>query len=162
LQSFWRQLATKTGAAGEVRARPVEAGDKTKLDRVSGGDKTMGMVVVAAFAAKAAGALAAKITPTRRRTRSAANAELLLWSVDLTLRSPPRRPRRACPGRRLGGAKREALIALLLAPFCDQLIEPSPQRSGMISHPRFGDTRGEKAFVSQRAAETPFGDSQRK
>jgi hypothetical protein len=33
LQSFWRQLANKTGATGNVRARPVEAGDKTQCDR---------------------------------------------------------------------------------------------------------------------------------
>jgi hypothetical protein len=37
-------------------------------------------------------------------------------------------------------------------PFTGVTMEP----------PRFGDTRAEKAFVSQCAAEAPFGDSQRK
>jgi hypothetical protein len=42
LQSFWRQLANKTGAAGQVPAGPVEAGDKTRCDRVNAGGKDDG------------------------------------------------------------------------------------------------------------------------
>ena len=40
--------------AGDVAARPVQAGDQASLDRIAADEKTIGMVVVAAFAASAA------------------------------------------------------------------------------------------------------------
>ena len=44
---------------GKSADRPVEAADKTRRDRVMPTSKTIGMVTVAAFAARAAGSAAA-------------------------------------------------------------------------------------------------------
>ena len=74
LQPLRRDLNGQLGYARDVAARPVEAGDETELDRVAAFSNTIGIVVVAAFAASAAGVPVAAITATWRRTRSAANA----------------------------------------------------------------------------------------
>ena len=62
------------GHARDVAAWPVEARDQTGLDGIKPPTNTMGMVVVAAFAANAAGGANAAIRSTRLPTRSAANA----------------------------------------------------------------------------------------
>src|SRR5262249_10111524 len=59
----------------QVAARPGEAGDETKLDRVVAGKEDEGIVVVAALAANAGGTPPiAAITATCRRTNSVASA----------------------------------------------------------------------------------------
>ena len=55
---------------GDIAARTVEAGDEASLDRVVPVAKTIGIVVVAALAATAAGVFVT-ITATGRRTKSA-------------------------------------------------------------------------------------------
>ena len=50
---FGPTIAFEEGHAGDVAARPVEAGDEAKLDRVAAVPKTIGIVVVAALAASA-------------------------------------------------------------------------------------------------------------
>ena len=62
------QLGVEKIDAGHVAARPGEAGDKTKLDRVIADGETIGIVDVAALAASAAGLPGVAITATRRRT----------------------------------------------------------------------------------------------
>ena len=52
------------GHARDVAAGTVEAGDEAQLDRISALAKTIGIAVVAAFAASAAGVLGAAITVT--------------------------------------------------------------------------------------------------
>ena len=52
---FGASSTSQPGHAREVAARPVQAGDKSSLDRVDAVWKTIGIVVVAAFAAGAAG-----------------------------------------------------------------------------------------------------------
>ena len=74
LEPFGSQLHAQGGHAREVAARPAEAGDKSQRDGVGYFPNTIGIVVVAAFAANAEGRPPATITATRRRTRSAANA----------------------------------------------------------------------------------------
>ena len=52
---FGTELTLKTADARDVAARPVEAGNETKFDRVAADVKTIGIVAVAALAASAAG-----------------------------------------------------------------------------------------------------------
>ena len=52
LQPFCGQLGIEKIDAGQVAARPGEAGDKAKLTGSSATMKTIGIVVVAAFAAR--------------------------------------------------------------------------------------------------------------
>ena len=63
-QPFRQHLFRQLGYAGDVATRAVEAGDQTKFDRSPANSKTIGIVVVAAFAASAAGVLLAAITAT--------------------------------------------------------------------------------------------------
>jgi hypothetical protein len=71
-QPLGRDIREEKINAGRVAARPGKAGDETKLDRVCADAKTIGIVVVAALAASAAGLLPdVAITATWRRTRSA-------------------------------------------------------------------------------------------
>jgi hypothetical protein len=52
------------GYARDIAARPVKAGDEAELDRSLPVSNTIGIVVVAAFAASAAGVPVAAITAT--------------------------------------------------------------------------------------------------
>ena len=72
LQPLWPLPPRSIGHARDVAARPVQAGDKAHSTGSPLVAKTIGIVVVAAFAASAAGVLVAAITATWRRTRSAA------------------------------------------------------------------------------------------
>ena len=51
LQALCPELARTKGYAGDVAARPVEAGDEAKPHRVGATVKTIGIVAVAALAA---------------------------------------------------------------------------------------------------------------
>ena len=70
--SLSHQLGIELGYARGVATGPVQARREAKLDRISGRLKTIGMIVVAALAARAAVVLVATITLTCRRTRSCA------------------------------------------------------------------------------------------
>jgi hypothetical protein len=72
-QPLGDQLQDEKIGAGRVAARPREAGDKTKLDRVFS-DGEHGIVAVAALAASAGAPPGVAMTATRRRTRSAISA----------------------------------------------------------------------------------------
>ena len=63
-QPFWRDLNSQLGYARDIAARPVKAGDEAELDRSLPVSNTIGIVVVAAFAASAAGVPVAAITAT--------------------------------------------------------------------------------------------------
>ena len=76
LQPFRHDLQGQRRCAREVAARPVQAGDKSKLDRVARYKKTIGMVVVAAFAAITEGVVPVAITAAWRRTKSASRSRL--------------------------------------------------------------------------------------
>ena len=64
LQPLRRYLYVQIGDARDVAARSVKAGDEAELTGSPAISKTIGMVVVAAFAASAAGVLVAAITVT--------------------------------------------------------------------------------------------------
>jgi hypothetical protein len=65
VQQF-QPLRRYRGYARDVAARPTKAGDEAKPDRVTPVSKTIGMLVVAAFAVSAAEVVVATITVTRR------------------------------------------------------------------------------------------------
>ena len=58
LQPLRPQLQVQIAHARDVAARPVQAGDKAELDRIVPLSNTIGIVVVAALAATAAGLFA--------------------------------------------------------------------------------------------------------
>ena len=55
LQPLRPQIAGEKGHAGDIAARPIEAGDQTSLTGSLAMAKTIGIVVVAALATRAAG-----------------------------------------------------------------------------------------------------------
>jgi len=68
------ELCSNRSHPGDVAAGPVQARDQAGLHRVAAGVKTIGIVVVAALAARIAWKPGAMMTATRRRTSSAANS----------------------------------------------------------------------------------------
>ena len=63
-QSLCRQIRDEEVHAGHIAARPGKARDETEPHRISVAPNTMGMVAVAAFAARAGGVESATITAT--------------------------------------------------------------------------------------------------
>ena len=129
--------------------------------------------------------------PARRARATGRRLRVTLWSHAVTLRSHIILPGYACATGALDGCQggpiqrsiaidRPAVTAAgasasgpgrrastgALSAAIQQEREPQARTSrrpcGRVPHPPFGDTCGEKAFVSQCAAEAPFGDNQRK
>ena len=73
-QPLCYQLTRQEIDTRQVAARPSEARDKAKPNRVFGDENTTGIVVVAALAANVAGTPIAAIATTRWRISSAASA----------------------------------------------------------------------------------------
>jgi hypothetical protein len=133
-QPLCQQLGTEKIDACRVAARPSEAGDKTRLTGSSGKLKTMGIVVVAAFAANGVAA-----PPLRRSRRPATNQvggqhrqAIELISQPIGIQSPRSHPRRSrypsgpggiradgplgCPPMQRGGIRITELPAAARAP----------------------------------------------
>ena len=64
LQPFRRYLDIQSGHARDIAARPIKAGNEVSCTGSPTVVKTIGIVVVAAFAARAAGVVVAAITVT--------------------------------------------------------------------------------------------------
>jgi hypothetical protein len=64
LEPFRSFFFAQLSHTGEIATRSAKAANETKFHRVSSGFKTIGSVVVAAFAASDADALVATITAT--------------------------------------------------------------------------------------------------
>src|SRR6516164_7908312 len=74
LQPLWPHFQSQRSRAGEVTVGSAQARDKPEVDRVTAVKNTIGIVFVAAFAARTEGVVGATITATWRRTRSTANS----------------------------------------------------------------------------------------
>ena len=129
--------------------------------------------------------------PARRARATGRRLRVTLWSHAVTLRSHIILPGYACATGALDGCQggpiqrsiaidRPAVTAAgasasgpgrrassgALSAAIQREREPQARTGrrpcGRVPHPPFGDTRGEKAFVSQCAAEALSGDTQRK
>ena len=74
LEPLRDEFTHQKGHACDVASRPAEAADESELNRIASHREQIGMVVVAALAARTEGVVVATITSHLRCTNSAANA----------------------------------------------------------------------------------------